>query len=292
MGLNGAAVASIAATSISLIFGIIYLNRKGGAISFAPASMRFDRQIAMLIAKIGFPSMLQQSAVSLGIAAMTSIINGFGAAATAAFGAAGRIDAIAFMPAMSIGMAVSAIAGQNLGAGKAERVHQTFRWGVLMTVCISAFLSVFFLTMPHIMLSAFCTDEEVIRIGSAYLRIVGPTSVLFAIMFVSNGIINGAGHTTTTLIFTLIAVWCIRVPAAALLAKSSLGITGVWCGFVAGFAGSLTISLFWYRTGRWKRAVIRHGGPATQAAEELPDPAALPQSNPIIVASVIAKSGE
>jgi len=278
MGLNGAAVASILSSAVGLVLGLTYLNRKAGIITFRLSAMRLDREMAALIVKIGFPSMLQQSAVSLGMATVTSIINGFGASATAAFGAAGRIDQLAFFPAMSIGMAVSAIAGQNIGAGKIDRVRQTFRWGVLMTVCISAFLSIFFLGMPHILLSAFLTDAEVIKLGGTYLRIVGPTSVMFAIMFVSNGIINGAGHTITTLVFTIFAVWCVRVPAAMFLAKTSLGLTGVWFGFALGFAGAMAISLIWYKTGRWQKSVIRHGatkGPTVlPPAIEEPPPAA------------------
>ncbi len=257
LGLRGAAFASIISSGVSLVTGIVYLNRKKGIVTInIRGIISFNRKITGLIFKIGFPSMIQQSAVSLGMAAVTSFVNKFGEKATAAFGAAGRIDSMAFLPAMSIGMAVSVIAGQNLGAGKKERVFETFRWGLLMTLCISAFFSVFFLSIPEIMMSMFTTDQEVISIGSTYLRIVGPSSLMFAVMFVSNGVINGAGHTMVTLMFTLLALWGIRVPSAAILSRSALGITGIWLSFTIGFAVIMTASLFYYRSGRWQKTVI------------------------------------
>jgi Na+-driven multidrug efflux pump len=77
-------------------------------------------------------------------------------------------------------------------------------------------------------------------------------------MFVSNGVINGAGHTLTTLVFTLIAVWGIRIPFATLLSRGSLGVKGVWVSYAIGFSFTMCLSLLWYRSGRWKKAVVRH----------------------------------
>jgi Na+-driven multidrug efflux pump len=77
-------------------------------------------------------------------------------------------------------------------------------------------------------------------------------------MLVSNGIINGAGHTLTTLIFTLIAVWGIRIPLAAVLSKGVMGITGIWLAYAIAFCIMMCVSLFWYRSGRWKKTVVKH----------------------------------
>ena len=258
MGLDGAAWASLIASAIGLTLGIIYLKRRGSVLVTGIKWFSPDLYITKLIVKIGFPSMIQQSAVALGIAAVTSFVNSFGAAAIAAFGAGGRVDSIAFVPAQSIGLAVSAISGQNIGAGRYDRISGIFKWGVIMTLSITLFFSVLFLTIPHILLTPFTTDPEVIEIGSNYLRIAGPAITFFAVMFVSNGVINGAGHTLTTLFFTLVAVWGIRVPLAALLSRGSLGISGVWVSYAIGFFTTMCISLSWYRSGRWKKAVVKY----------------------------------
>ena len=258
LGLGGAAVASICGQLVAIVVGYRYLRRKGNIVAINPGMIIWDPHKIGLIMKIGFPSMLQQSAVSLGMATITSVVNGFGDSATAAFGAAGRIDTVSFFPAMSIGMAVSIISGQNIGAGDYGRVRQVFKWGLFMTMAVSLFFSLFYLTIPKLLLSAFLSDEAVLAIGAWYLRIIGPGELFFAVAFVGNGVINGAGHTRVTLVFTIIALWCVRVPVAVLLSKTGLGINGIWVGTVIGFLASMTLSLAWYLSGKWTTPVIRH----------------------------------
>jgi Na+-driven multidrug efflux pump len=129
-----------------------------------------------------------------------------------------------------------------------------------MTLSISLFFAALFLSIPDILLAPFTTakDHDVIAYGRGYLMIASPAITFFAVMFVSNGIINGAGHTMTTLIFTLIAVWGIRIPLAAILSRGSLQIHGIWLSYAIGFSIMMVVSLLWYRSGRWKKPVVRH----------------------------------
>ncbi|MBN1758372.1 MAG: MATE family efflux transporter [Chitinispirillaceae bacterium] len=257
LGLGGAAVASICGQLIATIIGYGYLRKKKNIVAVDLHLIGWNPEKIRLIMKIGFPSMLQQSAVSLGMATITSIVNGFGDTATAAFGAAGRIDTVSMFPAMSIGMAVSIISGQNIGAGKHARVRQVFKWGMFMTVAVSLFFTFFYLTIPKFLLSAFLSDPDVLAIGANFLRIVGPGELFFAMAFVANGVINGAGHTRVTLVFTILALWGVRVPAAKFLSETGLGINGIWLGTVFGFFTSMLLSTIWYFSGRWTRQVIK-----------------------------------
>jgi len=193
------------------------------------------------------------------MAAVTSIVNSFVAAAIAGFGVGGRIDSVAWLPVQSIGLAVSTLSGQNIGAGRYNRIPIIFKWGVIMTCCVMASFAIASLSIPEILMTPFTTDPEVIEVGKGYLRIAASTLSFFAVMFVSNGVINGAGHTLTTLIFTLIGVWGIRVPFATILSRTRLGINGVWVAYAIGFGFALCTSLLWYRSGRWKKAVVKHG---------------------------------
>lgn len=259
LGLNGAAYASLIAQVIATIIGLIYLNRKNHIIAFNPKNFILDRHITLLLFKVGFPSMIQQSLVSIGAAFISSFVNGFGSAATDAFSAVGRVDSVAFMPAMSMSMAASALTGQNIGANKIERVKEIFKWGILMTTVITIFISIFAASFPRLILIMFGlgNDAEVLGIGITYLRIVGLSYILFAIMFISNGIINGAGHTITTMLFSLLSLWVVRVPLSWLLSQTKLGIVGIWVSIVASYAVVMVISLSYYYSGRWKKAVIR-----------------------------------
>ena len=260
MGLDGAAYASLIAQGAGLVMSLIYLNRKNHIVAIKFKSLSLDKHLTALLFKIGFPSMIQQSLISIGAFIVTGFVNSFGAVATAAFGSAQRIENLAFMPAMSLSMAVSALTGQNLGAGKPERVKEIFRAGILVTSVITLVLSAFIEGFPKLLLSMFVQEPGVLEIGTHYLRIVGASYILFAIMFISNGIINGSGHTVTTMLISLITLWCVRVPVSALLSHTALKTDGIWIAIFLSSLTSMLISLVYYFSGKWKKQVIKKTG--------------------------------
>ena len=185
-GLNGAAYATVVSQATALAVNIIYLNRKNHLIAFHPRKLILDRHLTFLLFKIGLPSIVQQCLVSIGSLFISTFVNSFGSAATNAFGAVGRVDMVAFMPALSMSMAASALTGQNLGARKTGRVKEIFRWGVLMTSSITILISliVVFLSRLILMMFGLGDDAKVMDIGVSYLRIVGSSYFFFGIMFI------------------------------------------------------------------------------------------------------------
>lgn len=261
MGLNGAAYASLIAQTVGLVMAVVYLNRKNHIVAIKFNKLTLDKNLSLLLLKIGFPSMIQQSLISIGAFIVTGFVNSFGAVATAAFGSAQRIENLAFMPAMSLSLAVSALTGQNLGAGKPERVKEIFRAGLVLTSVITLTLSAMIELFPRLLLSMFVQEQGVLDIGVHYLRIVGASYILFAIMFISNGIINGSGHTMTTMFISLITLWIVRVPASALLSRTALKTDGIWIAIFLSSLTAMVISLVYYFSGKWKKPVIGKSGP-------------------------------
>ncbi len=258
LGLNGAALASVISQAISLTIALTYLNRKSHLVSIQFRRLRFDRHITWLIARIGFPSTIEQCLISVGSAFVTKYVNFFGPAAIAAFGAGSRIDMVAMMPAIAIGMAATALTGQNLGARKPERVKEVFKWALLLGTMISGIVAVFAFTFPRTILSMFTHSEPVLIIGIQYLRTVAPCYFLFALIFVSMGVVNGAGQTIVPMIFTLISLWVVRVPIAWYLSRNTpLKVTGIWIAMAAGFMVTAMIGYLYYLTGRWKKAALK-----------------------------------
>lgn len=257
LGLSGAAYASLIAQAMAFIMAMIYLNRKNHFVVINLKKLTLDRKLTYQIFKLGFPSMIQQVLVSISSAFITGFVNAFGAIAISAFGAASRIEGIVFMPMMSFGMAASALTGQNLGAERPDRVKEVFKWGVIMSSAITLVLSTLIVAFPGIMLSMFIKEPGALDIGVSYLRIVGCSYILFAILFISNGIINGAGKTLVTMAFTIITIWAVRVPLAAILSKTDMQIQGIWLSIDIGFAVGIIISLLYYFSGRWKVSIIK-----------------------------------
>ena len=268
MGLNGAAWASVISQAISLTFAVFYLNRKNHLIAINLRKLTFEKHITWLICKIGFPSMVQQSLVSIGQAFVTTYVNFFGASAIAAFGAAGRIDMVATMPSIAIGMAATALTGQNLGAKKPERVKEVFKWALLLGTAISGMVAIFAFSFPRLILSVFIHHEPVLAIGVQYLRIVAPCYLLFALMFVSAGVVNGAGQTLIPMLLTLISLWVVRVPLAWYLSQHTpLAIKGIWIAMAAGFCVTGCVSYLYYLSGRWKKAAAKIQTPIEKPVE-------------------------
>lgn len=273
MGLNGAAWASVIAQGISLTFALVYLSRKNHVVTIKFQKPSFDKHILWLLCKIGFPATVQQSLVSIGQAFVTTYVNYFGASAIAAFGAAGRIDMVATMPAIAIGMAATALTGQNLGARKPERVKEIFKWALVLGTSISGVVAILAFSFPTLILSVFIHHEPVLDIGVQYLRIVAPCYFLFALMFVSAGVVNGAGQTLIPMMLTLISLWLVRVPLAWFLSqRTALGIKGIWIAMAAGFAVTAAVGYMYYASGRWKKATVKIQGPVDTPLEMAMEP--------------------
>jgi putative MATE family efflux protein len=190
---------------------------------------RVDFRLVRLTFGIGLPAGVQQIIVSLGMLTMTSLVNRFGASVTAAFGVGGRLDQFAFMPAMTMGLAVTSLVGQNLGAGKFERVKEVVRWSILMTVGITSVVSLVALVFPKPILSTFTSDPEVLKEGIGYLRIVAFAYIPYSLMFMLSGILRGAGDTVPSMLISIITLWCVRIPLAMRFSKT-MGSRGIWLG--------------------------------------------------------------
>jgi len=202
---------------------------------------------------------------------VTGIVNSFGGNATAAFGAASRVDQIAFMPAMTLSLAVSTLSGQNIGAQKHERVRDVFIWGCLLSGGLTLLTSLLAVAVPGFLLRMFTNDAVVINMGTTYLRIVGSCYVFFAIMFVGNGIINGSGHTVVTTVISLVSLWVVRVPMAYYFSRRLDDVSGVWYAISLSFLVAMLVSIAYYPSGRWQRPVTKH-------RPDPPTPATAPSS--------------
>lgn len=267
MGVAGAALATVISQGVASVLLLRWVVKNTDLLKLDLSYWKFESKLVKQILRIGLPSGLQQSLVSFGMVVVLSIINGFGDEVVAAYGAAQRLDQLAWMPAMSIGLAVTSLVGQNLGAGKHERVRETVLWSSLFTVALTAIVSVIALVKPTILMVLFTTDEGVLAAGSVYLRYMGLAYIPFALLFVLGGVMRGAGDTMPAMIFTLIALWGLRVPLATWLSKS-MGVEGIWLGIALSACAGLLLHWGYYLSGRWKRRVVaRPAGPVGPSAD-------------------------
>ena len=267
-GVAGAAWATVISQGLSFIVGIIYMQRsKEESLHIDLKQIVFDFDLLRTMVRIGLPTGIQNSLVSLGFIALTRIVNPFGTNVIAGYTAAMRLDAFAVMPAMNLSMAISTFVGQNLGAGKPDRVRKGYISTLAVSLAISVVMTMAMVLFKYELIGLFTNDSEVIRYGGEYLTIVCSFYVVFTGMFITGGVLRGAGDTFVQMIFTLTALWVVRIPVAALL-SSYFGTAGIWWGIPAGWVVGFTGSFVYYLTGRWKRKVIvQQPGPQTPGVQ-------------------------
>ena len=254
-GIAGAAIATVVSQAGAFLTAVLYLNRYHKLIDFTLREYRFDRKIFNQSIRIGLPTGLQHTFVSLGMMAIMAIVNSFGTNVIAGYSAALRIDSLAILPAINFSAALATFVGQNLGAGRSERV----RSGLIATLIISGGVSLVVMGVIYLfkyqLISMFTSDPEVIRIGAEYLVIVSSFYLIFTVMFMINGVLRGAGDTLIPMFITLASLWLVRIPIAWILSKT-LGETGIWWSNPVGWAMGLILSYLYYLTGRWKTKVV------------------------------------
>ena len=256
-GIRGVAAATVISQGAAFFAIIFYMNRFHKFLDFHPLKMRFDKLIFKQSLKIGLPTGFQQTFVALGFMALYRIVNTFGTPTIAAYSVAIRIDSFAAMPAMNFSAALATFVGQNIGAGKMERIHKGLVATLLMANAVAIIISVFALLFAGPLMQIFTKDAQVVEIGKHYLLIVPLFYMIFATMFSINGVMRGAGDTLIPMFFTIISLWFVRIPASWFLSQK-FGAIGIWWGIpIAWFVG-LTLSFSYYKTGRWKtKAVVK-----------------------------------
>lgn len=191
-----------------------YLNNKNELLVFRPLKMVFDRKIFVRSLQIGLPTGLQQTFVAVGMLALYKVVNAFGTATIAAYAIAMRIDSFASLPAMNFSAALSSFVGQNIGAGKTERIARGVKASLQMTAVVSVGVSIIAFLFPETLLGAFTDDQTVIAAGKTYLYVVSGFYIIFSTMFVYNGMLRGAGDTLIPMFVTLFSLWIIRIPVS------------------------------------------------------------------------------
>lgn len=257
LGVAGAAIATTISQGFSAIWGAIILKR-GEFFVFEKSYLIPCLSFVRTLFRLGLPAGVQQTIVSLGHLAMMAIVNSFGKTVVAAFGAATRVDQFSFLPALSFSIAISSLAGQNVGAGNFTRAREVARWGAIVAGGFAVPISIIVFIFAPRLIRIFTTDPEVIRIGIEYLRIVSFSYVPFALMFAYNGFLRGAGDTLQTMVNTLLTLWLVRIPIAKLLSATPLAERGIWVSFIAGPVAGYLIAYFYYLGGKWEeKALIR-----------------------------------
>ncbi|MFH1675510.1 MAG: MATE family efflux transporter [bacterium] len=273
MEVAGAAIATVGVNVLGAIAILVMLGRYREYVDLTPFGFRFDMKIIRDILRLGLPSAGTMMMVSFSMMIFMGLVNKYGTYALAGYGIGITLDSLLMMPAQSFAMAMTNIAGQNIGAGKIERVHQYLRDVIRASVAISLVGSLTVILLAKPITGLFQPDpieyEAVLPFVMTYVNIMVVRYFFMSIFFPINGTIRGAGDALTSMILIALTQLVIRIPAAFIL-MNYWGFAGIAAAIsISAVFGAIIQSLY-YRTGRW----IYKGGLVSLAA--IPEDSGVP----------------
>lgn len=256
-GIEGAAAATVIAQGAAALGIVIYTYRKRPELKIQRDEIYLDRPTLKEITEFSTLTCVQQSVMNLGILMVQGLVNSFGTVVMAAFAAAVKIDAFAYMPVQEFGNAFSTFVAQNFGARKRQRIRRGIRQALLITCLFSLAVSLLiFLFAEPLMLIFVKPDEvEILRIGAQYLRIEGAFYALIGILFLLYGYYRSVRMPGMSVVLTVLSLGT-RVALSYILASlPAVGVTGIWWSipigwFIADLVGIVYYKLSSARVGR------------------------------------------
>lgn len=253
-GVAGAAIATIIAQLISGIGCLLYAIKTNPYFIINKDQMHIDIEIIKKCVRIGLPLAFQTSLIAISCVALQSVVNTFGSTVVAAFTATSRIEQLVQQPYNSLGMAMSTYAGQNIGAGRRDRVKEGYLKGMLIMAIFTAVMMPIMQIGGNNIMKLFVNDAEVIALGSSGLRITSMYYIMLGTIYATRGTLNGVGDAAFSLINGVTEVaGRIGFPKPVTMIPQ-IGVFGIWhaTGLTWGITG--LVSLIRYFSGTWDKA--------------------------------------
>jgi putative MATE family efflux protein len=262
LGIRGAALAMLISQSSTLLAMIVLLYRRKHFLIIHRDELHFlrlDLGIVKVLVTRGLPMGLQMLIVSSSMLTVLGLINGYGTDTAAAFGAAVQVWTYVQMPVFAVGAAVTAMAAQNIGAGRWDRVTKATWAGVGINVAMTGVLVVIVSIFNHQALALF------LPAGSAALPIAEHANVialwsflLFGATIVLISTVRATGAVMGPLLVVFGSLWVARIPFAYALAPR-WGEDAIWWSFPVGSIVGVVLGTLYYRFGDWRNVKLMSG---------------------------------
>lgn len=251
MGVEGVALATDIGQLISCIFILRFLIKSQDVYRLKLGDIRFYDNLLGKILKIGLPTGIQNIVISLSNVVVQSSVNSFGAAAMAGFAAYIKIDGFNILPVLSFSMAATTFAGQNVGAGRYDRVKKGMYVSVAMGVCYTILTGILLILFAPQVIGVFSGKQEVVAYGVYILKFFCPFYWMLGILQVLAGTIRGVGKTFQAMMVFLFSLCIFRVIWIFGALHISHELFGVMTAYPASWCVGMTMILLYAWKGKW-----------------------------------------
>ena len=263
LGVPGVALATVIAQTISAVLAFFKLRSRTDCFDMKPAYFKPTRKYLSELLRLGLPSGITQAIFSLAMVVVQSLTNSFGPMCIATNVIVMRIDGFVMMPAFSFGAAMTTFAGQNIGAGKLDRVEYGAKKGTCVAMATSAVITVLILLFGKYLMALFTNTDELVEQSYHMMMIMGVGYIAMEVTQCLQGIMRGAGDAIAPMWLSMISTVGIRVPLAYLMTWMTRSPENPHGQFYMMFVSLLltwligsALTFIVYRTGRWKNKAI------------------------------------
>lgn len=255
-GVQGAAWATVIAQFISLVGAVLLGMRRNPYLKLKRGHLKADIRVLSRCLRLGFPIALQEAMVASSCLVLQRAVNGFGPVVMAAYAATGRVEGIIGPPLSALGAAASTFAGQNVGAGRYDRVKTGCIKSASIVVAFSVLLITVMFLFGESIIHIFVNEPDVIAIGAKGLRISSMMYVGLGMIYIMRGTLNGVGDAGFAIINGLVELVGRLVFTGLLIRIPGIGMWGIW--YTNGLNWMLTgiISIIRFVRGRWKTKAV------------------------------------
>lgn len=264
LGVNGVALATIIAQGISGVLCMVRLSQMKDLFDMGFGYLKWKRRYGAGIIRLGLPSGITQAILSMSMIIVQSLTNQFGAQFVASNVIVMRVDGFAMLPNFSFGTALTTYVGQNVGAGRMDRVTKGAKQGLVLSIAVAAALVGLILLFGRQLMGIFTTTDELIDLSMHLMRILAIGYVAMGVIQTLAGVMRGAGDTVTPMWLSILQTIGLRVPLAYLLCyltrtpELPKGRSDMiyWSLMLSWLIGAV-IHVIVYKRGKWKgKAVI------------------------------------
>ncbi len=264
MGVAGVSIATVIAQLVSSILCFWKLMHLSEYFDLKPKHLKISKNHLLQIIKLGLPSGLTQAIFSSAMIVVQSLTNSFGELFIAANVIVMRVDGFAMMPNFSFGTAMTTYAGQNVGAGRLDRVKTGAKQGTFMAVACSTIITLILLIFGKYLMAIFTETTELVNLGVKLMRILAVGYIAMAVTQSLSGVMRGAGDTLTPMWISLFTSVFARIPLAygiSYLTRTPEMPYGmqecIQISLLATWIMGAVLTVIFYCIGKWKTKVMK-----------------------------------
>jgi len=253
MGTKGAAVATVISQGLSFLLAILYLKKYDNIFEFSFKYIK--KEMIKDILKIGISAALQMVIINIAYLIMTGLFNGYGMIISAASGIGLKINTFAGMPCWAVGQTVTAMTGQNIGAGKLERVKEIVRTGIKIGFLLTMVTVIFVqLTAERLIMIFEKENQAIITEGVKYLRICcSVNSLIYSAMYIYDSFAIGVGNSFLAMLNSFLDSIIIKLFLSFLFTYFlSYGVNSLYVSQAVSPIIPAIIGWLYYKRGNWK----------------------------------------